>query len=137
MVPDTVRSRMSGDLIPEAFAEELVSAARTATGDELRSVTYFTPTGYEQLYLRSDLEASADMDPFVANERLGFASQQTYGETELGEYRSTIRTFEHGYVTRVIVGEAGVFVTTDEMSIDRFEEVGTALRSVLREHGAA
>lgn len=125
---------MSDDLIPESYAAELISAARTATGDELRSVTYFTPTGHEQLYLRRDLEAAADMGPFVANERLGFASQQTYGASELGEYRSTIRTFEYGYLTRVIVGEAGVFVTTDEMDIDRFEEVATALRRVLEEH---
>lgn len=125
---------MPPDTPSEALAEELISAARTATGDELRSIVYFTATDYEQLYLRSDLEAAADMGPFVANERLGFTSQQTYGETELGEYQSTIRTFDFGYLTRVIVGDAGVFVTTDEMDIDRFEEVSTALRRVLESH---
>jgi len=121
------------EVIAESDAEELISAARTAIGDELRSVTYFTPDGYEQVYLRSDLEPGANLEAFVDNERLGFQSQHTYGDTELGEYRANVRIFEYGYITRVIVGDEGVFVTTDEMSIDRFEEVAAALRGVLSE----
>lgn len=125
---------MTGDLVSETVAEELVSAARTAVGDELRSVVYFDVDDHEQLYLRDDLEPGADLNAFAANERLGFTSQLTYGASELGEYLFTIRAFEHGFLTRVIVGEHGVFVTTDEMSIDRFEETSTAIRGVLREH---
>ncbi|MFA9427314.1 hypothetical protein [Natronorubrum sp. A-ect3] len=117
----------------EELASELVSVCRTAIGDELRSITYFTADDYEQLYLRDDLKQDADLDRFVANERLGFTSQQTYGGSELGDYGFTIRVFEHGYVTRVIAGERGVFVTTDPLNMNGFHEVETAVRSVLEE----
>ena len=122
---------MTGD--SDQLEDELVSACRTTLGDTLRSITYFTAEDYDQIYLREDLERDADVDQFVANERLGFTSQQTYGGSELGEYEFTIRAFEHGYVTRVIVGDEGVYVTTDEMHMDEFEELATAARSVLRE----
>ena len=125
---------MGGEHISEEFAEEIVSAARTAAGDELRSVTYFDIDDYEQLYLRSDLEQTADLDAFVANERLGFRSQLTYEGTELGEYLFTVRAFGYGFLTRAIVGEHGVFVTTDGMDMEMFEEVTAAIRGVLREH---
>lgn len=125
---------MGEEQISEEFAEEIVSAARTAAGDELRSVTYFDVDGHEQLYLRSDLEPTADLDAFAATERLGFRSQLTYGGTELGEYLFTVRAFEYGFLTRAIVGEHGVFVTTDGMDMDTFEEITAAIRGVLREH---
>ena len=125
---------MGGELISERFAEEIVSAGRTAAGDELRSVTYFDIDDYEQLYIRSDLEQTADLDAFVATERLGFRSQLTYEGTELGKYLFTVRAFEYGFLTRAIVGEHGVFVTTDEMDMEMFEEVTAAIRGVLREH---
>lgn len=116
----------------ESVGEPLVRAARTATGDDLRSVVYFTPETFEQLYLRSDLDSGADLSQFVDVERRGFHSQSTYGASELGEYRFTIRAFDRGYVTRVVVDDHGVFVTTDSLSIDRFEEVASALAGVLR-----
>lgn len=125
---------MSRAVIPEEFADTLVSATRTAVGEELRSVTYFTPDEAEQLYLRSDLEAEADLVGFTENERLGFRSQVVYDSSELGEYRYTIRVFEYGYLTRVIVGGHGAFVTTDEMAMDRFDELASAVRAVLADH---
>jgi len=121
--------------ISDTVEEALVSAARTATGDDLRSVVYFSPEGFEQLYLRSDLSPDADLARFVGVERRGFDSQEAYGASELGTYRFTIRAFDHGYVTRVVVGNHGVFVTTDSLSIDRFEEVASALEGVLRREG--
>lgn len=111
--------------------DELVSSARTAVGDELRSVTHFTETTIDQLYLRGDLESDADLVGFADIERLGFRSQRGYADTELGDYRFTIRAFENGYLTRVIEGDHGVFVTTDPMPRDRFEELATALRRLL------
>ena len=119
----------------DTLREELTSVCRTAIGDDLRSITYFTPEAAEQLYLREDLEQSADVDAFAENERLGFTSQDTYGETELGDYLFTIRAFEWGYLTRVIVDDHGVFVTTDPLRMTEFEEVATAVASVL-ESGA-
>ena len=118
----------------EAVASELVSACRTAVGEELRSITYFTEDQAEQLYLRDDLEADADLVGFADNERLGFRSQSTYNKSELGDYQFTIRAFDHGYLTRVIRGDHGAFVTTDPMAIDRFEELATTVRSVLEGH---
>ena len=122
---------MSSDSLTEELETELRSAARTVVGDELRSLTYFTEGTVEQLYLRNDLEADADLVGFADTERLGFRSQMDYAGTELGEYQFTIRVFEHGYLTRVIVGDRGVFVTTDELARDRFEELAAAMRGVL------
>lgn len=122
---------MTEGRLPEDQKQELVSAARTTIGDELRSITYFTEDTFEQLYLRSDLERGADLVGFAENERLGFRSQQAYHETELGDYQFTIRVFQYGYLTRVIVGDRGVWVTTDALSIDRFEELGSALTAIL------
>ena len=121
------------DSPPADLADQLVSTCRTTVGDELRSVTYFTEDDEEQLYLRSDLESDADLVGFADNERLGFRSQSVYQDTELGQYRFTIRVFEHGYLTRVIGGDHGAFVTTDPMEIDRFKDLGTAVKSVLAE----
>lgn len=123
---------MSAQSLPEEFREELVSTVRTTVGDEVRSATYFTDDTVEQVYLRGDLESGADLVGFADTERLGFRSQTDYGDTELGPYQFTIRVFEHGYLTRVIAGDHGVFVTTDPMARDRFEELATALRETLR-----
>lgn len=130
-VVTTPSGRMDGDPATEELREELVSAARTTVGDELRSVAYFTSDAVDQLYLRDDLEEGADLVGFAENERLGFRSQTTYKRTELGDYRFTIRVFEGGYVTRVIRGDHGVWVTTDEMSIQRFAELGSAIGEIL------
>lgn len=111
--------------------QKLLRVARSIVGDELRSVVFFTGDSVEQLYLRSDLDQTADLVGFAENERLGFRSQITYNESELGEYQFTIRVFDHGYLTRVIVATRGVWVTTDSMQIDRFEELATALADLL------
>lgn len=119
--------------LPEAVESELVRAARTTVGDELRSVTHFTEQSVEQLYLRDDLESTADLAGFADIERFGFRPRKGYQDTELGAYRFTIRAFEHGYLTRVIEGDHGVFVTTDPMARNRFEEVANAVREVLED----
>jgi len=113
-------------------AARLVRAARTTVGDELRSLTYFTEDVVEQLYLRSDLDRTADLIGFAENERDGFHSKSLYRGTQLGSYDFTIRVFDNGYLTRVIAGDKGVWVTTDGMKIDRFEELASAIESVLR-----
>ena len=116
----------------DELADELLSAARTAIGDELRSLTYFTEDDVEQLYLRSDLNQTADLVGFAENERQGFHSQSMYANTQLGDYQFTVRVFENGYLTRVISGDHGVWVTTDSMEMDRFEELASALASILQ-----
>ncbi|MFC6754068.1 DUF7522 family protein [Halorubrum tibetense] len=112
--------------------DELLSAARTATGDELRSLTYFTEDDIEQLYLRSDLSRTADLLGFAENERNGFHAQSLYADSQLGDYLFTVRVFENGYLTRVIANDHGVWVTTDSMEMDRFEELASALAAILR-----
>ena len=123
---------MTPPRLSEEHRVELISAIRTVVGDELRSITYFTEEEVEQVYLRGDLEAEADLVGFADTERLGFRSQTDYTDTELGPYRFTIRVFDQGYLTRVIEGDHGVFVTTDPMVRDRFEELAAALRETLR-----
>jgi hypothetical protein len=119
------------DLVDEELAEHVERTCRTAVGDSLRSITYFTPEAFTQLYLRSDLEADADLAGFVDHETDGFRARTAYRGSELGEYEYTIRAFENGYVTRVTVDGAGVFVTTDGLTLTRSREVASALRSLL------
>ncbi|MFB6124059.1 MAG: hypothetical protein ABEJ78_11460 [Haloferacaceae archaeon] len=121
----------TAELVDSSLGEQLRSACRTAVGDSLRSITYFTPEAYEQVYLRSDLEADADLAGFVELESHGFRTQTAYRGSELGDYRYTIRSFENGYVTRVTVDDHGVFVTTDGLTMRRAEDVAEALESVL------
>ena len=123
---------MTDSSIPPTFAEELTSACRTAIGDELRSITYFTDDTVEQVYLRSDLDRTADLLGFAEIERTGFETGEKYRGTQLGEYRATVRMFENGYLVRVVAGGAGTWVTTDGMSMERFEELAAALKPVLR-----
>lgn len=115
------------------FADELISVCRTVVGDELRSITYFTDEDVQQVYLRSDLDRTADLVGFAEIERTGFRADEHYQNTQLGEYRATVRMFENGYLTRIVSDHTGVWVTTDVMSIDRFEELASALKSLLRE----
>ena len=125
---------MSENSVSEEFADELVSVCRAAVGDELRSITYFTEDELDQLYLRSDLDRTADLLGFAEIERNGFRADQMYRNSQLGSYRATIRVFEHGYLTRVILDQQGVWVTTDSLSMERFEELSTAIKAVLRAH---
>ena len=115
------------------FTDELISVCRTVVGDELRSITYFTDEAVQQVYLRSDLDQTADLVGFAEIERGGFRADELYQGTQLGEYRATVRLFENGFLTRVISGRTGVWVTTDAMSMDRFEELSSALKTLLRE----
>ena len=121
----------------DELVEELRSVCRTVIGDELRSVTYFTPDSYDHLYLREDLERGENKLAFVENERLGFTSQRAYAWSELGDYRYTIRAFDNGYLVRVIRGDQGAYVTTDALTMDRFEELAEAVGEVLTEHAPA
>ena len=125
---------MDDEAIDPELANELRSVCRTAVGDELRSITYLTEDDVEQLYLRSDLDRTADLVGFAEHERRGFHSQSAYRDTQLGEYQATIRMFENGYLSRVIRGPHGVWVTTDNMSMERFEELTSALASILDEY---
>lgn len=119
--------------LTEEQGQQLLRTCRTLVGDELRNVTYFTDDEVEKLYLRDDLDWSQDLVGYVENERQGFRSQTVYDDSDLGEYRGTVRMFEGGFITRVIEGDHGVFVTTDPMTIDRFEELASALREALEE----
>ena len=119
--------------VDAAIEDELVSVCRTVIGDELRSINYFDEETVGQVYLRSDLERTADLVGIAELERLGFRSQATYEGSQLGEYQATVRMFDHGYLTRVIYGRSGVWVTTDNLSMERFEELSSALKAVLRE----
>jgi hypothetical protein len=121
----------SDSLVSSELAEQLERACRTSVGDSLRSITYFTADAYQQVYLRSDLESDADLTGFVEQAMDGFHAKTAYRGSELGDYRYTMRVFEKGYLVRVTGNGAGVFVTTDGMTIQRGTEVASALRGVL------
>lgn len=121
-------------LLPDEAAERLVSLCRRALGDGLRSVTYFTPDEFDQLYLRDDLERDADLASFIGVEwREAEITQNAYEHTELGEHEYTIRAFSNGYLVRVGTEHDGVFATTDQLSIESFESVADQLRALLDE----
>ncbi len=135
---------MSETGINETFAQEIATTCRTGVGDTLRSVIHFTPDSSELLYLRSDLYggdhevAIERKSVFVANERLGFDTHETYrrleekgAAPEIGKYELTIRAFSDGFVSRVIVGDHGVLLTSDNLPIADFEDVAVALRTQL------
>ncbi|PSP87820.1 hypothetical protein BRC90_09280 [Halobacteriales archaeon QS_4_69_34] len=125
---------MDSELLAEALADRLVRTARTATGDRLRSLTYFTRSGYDQLYLRDDLEQDADLMGFIGHEWHDFKNTRTaYENSELGTYRHTIRVFENGYLLRITTERDGVFVTTDGLTMSDFEAVASAVVAVLEE----
>lgn len=122
---------LSETLVDAELADQLVGACRTAVGDSLRSITYFTPDAYEQVYLRSDLESDADLTGFVEQASDGFRAKTAYRGSELGDYRYTIRVFDRGYLVRVTEGARGVFITTDGLTLQRATEVASALQGVL------
>lgn len=122
---------VSAELAPDGLAAQITSACRTAAGDDVRSVTYFTRDDYEQLYLRSDLQQDADLGAFVEHETLGFDAAEDYDGSELGNYNFTLRQFDNGFLARVIRGHHGVFVTLDSLTINRSEEIATALEDIL------
>jgi hypothetical protein len=121
----------SAELAPDGLASQITTACRTAAGDDVRSITYFTRGDYEQLYLRSDLSQDADLGAFVDHETLGFDAAADYVGSELGDYKFTVRRFENGFLTRVIRDEHGVFVTLDSLTINRSEEIASALEDIL------
>lgn len=125
---------MDSQLLSSEFADHLVTTARTATGDSLRSVTYFTRTDFDQLYLRDDLEQDADLNTFVGHEWRGYRqTQNAYQDSELGDYQFTVRAFDNGYLLRVATDRRGVLITTDGLSMQSYEEIAEALKRMLRD----
>jgi hypothetical protein len=125
---------MSQTIIDPDFADEIVTTARTATGDSLRSVTYFTRANFEQLYLREDLEQDADLNDFVGHEWQGYKqTENAYQDSELGEYKFTVRAFENGYLLRVTSDRSGVLITTDGLSMNSYEEIAEAIGRMLED----
>jgi hypothetical protein len=127
---------MHSQLLSDQLAEQIVTTARTATGDSLRSVTYFTRSDFDQLYLRGNLEQDADLNTFVGHEWRGYReTQNAYQNSELGRYKFTVRAFDNGYLLRVAVDRKGVLITTDGLSMQSYEEIAEALQRMLREGG--
>ena len=114
-------------LISDDRADKFERVARTSIGDRLRSITYFTPDDHEQVYLRSDLSADADMRGFVEQARDGFRAQTAYADSELGEYEYTVRRFSGGALVRVTGDDEGVFVTAETLTVERAGECAGAL----------
>ena len=130
-----VSGNMDTQLLSEEFADHIVRTARTATGDSLRSVTYFTHSDFDQLYLRDDLAQDADLNTFVGHEWRGYReTQNAYQSSELGPYQFTVRAFENGYLLRVAAERRGVLLTTDGLSMQSYEEIAEALKRMLAEH---
>lgn len=123
---------MSAELLTPEARDRLTTVCRTVVGDSLRSITYFTRTDYAQVYLREDLERDADLQSFIGSEWQDFnVTQDAYHESELGEYRYTIRVFENGFLVRITTEDIGAFMTTDDITLRDFEELATATTKVL------
>lgn len=118
--------------LSEETADEIVRTCRTAIGDEVRNVTFMTEDDYEFLYLRDDVDRVEEETGFIDTEQRGFASQRTYGWSDLGDYEYTIRSFEQGFIGRVIENNRGVYVTADALTIEAFTEAADAIQELLR-----
>jgi len=123
---------MASDLLAPDGADQLVSTVRTATGDSLRSVTYFTHDNFEQVYLREDLDQDADLQSFIGHEWHGFeTTKSAYASSELGQYEYTLRSFQNGYLLRTTTERIGVLVTADSLTLRDYEDVATAIGELL------
>lgn len=119
-------------LLETEAVERIIHECRARVGDSLRSVTYFTHTDFDQLYLRDDLERAADLTSFIGVEwRETGITQDLYRESELGEHTYTVRAFTNGYLLRVTTDHDGIFITTDDLTIDGAAAIATALGDVL------
>lgn len=119
-------------LVSGSDADRFVDVSKEVAGDRLRSVTYFTKDDFEQLFLREDLERGADLTTFIGLEwRESDITENAYQGTELGEHQFTLRRFDNGYLLRVACDRAGVFVTVDGLSLDRFDELAAELDEIL------
>ena len=122
-------------MLTDEEADRLVEAVTEVAGDELRSVVYFTADDFGQLALRDYLSADADIGAFVENERTGFHRIPTHEGSELGQYEYTIRRFEHGYLIRVVDDSHGVFVTTNQLPIERYDDLASTIERKLETIG--
>lgn len=118
-------------MLSEDDVDSLIDACTEVAGDALRSVVSFTEDDFDQISLRDYLSADADVQAFVENEREGFHRTPTHEGSELGRYEYTIRRFAHGYLVRVIADGHGVYVTTNRMPIERFDELAGAVEREL------
>ena len=112
--------------------DNIVSMCRATIGDHLRSITYFNESKYTQIYLRFDLDQDADLAGFTDLESCGLAGAPiAYRGSELGNYLYTIRAFESGYLLRVLKDDHGVFITTDNITLQDFSEAYSAINKIL------
>ena len=111
----------------EKAIDRLVEGCTEVAGDALRSMVWFTEDDFDQIYLTDYLSAEADIQSFVDNEREGFHRVPTHEGSELGRYEYTIRRFAAGYLVRVISGDQGVFVTTDQLPIETYDALAAAV----------
>lgn len=131
--------------LSESLNDGIVSAVRTSLGDSLRSVVYFTPSGFDVLYTRQDLYESAETaraakSQLVEFERTGFAERPvrtaiaTTGDgPDIGDYHFTVRFHEYGFVVRILRGDGGVLFTADSMDVRAFEDAASAISGLLGE----
>lgn len=111
--------------------DHLVDACIEVADDAVRSIVYFTETDFDQIYLRDYLSADADIQAFVENERVGFDRVATHERSELGRYEYTIRRFREGYLVRILSGEHGVYVTTNQMPIEQYDQLADKIKQEL------
>lgn len=125
---------MQSELLTDKHASRIVELCLDRTGERLRSITYFTQNDFDQLFLRDDLERGADLASFIGLEwRESGITGDAYQNSELGEHRYTIRAFENGYLLRVAEEGDGIFITTDGLSMEGFEELAGILLELLAE----
>src|SRR6056297_2975066 len=129
--------------IETAFADSIVSAARTSLGDTLRSVMYFTPSAMDLLYVRRDLYESRQRaieakSRLVEFERVGFAEAPVRtalsppaDPDSIGSYEFTVRVHDDGFVVRILAADDGVILTTDDMDADAFDDAAVAISKLL------
>jgi hypothetical protein len=104
---------------------------------------YFTPSEFDVLYVRRDLYRTEDevreaKSQLVEFEEVGFAEapirtaiSRSGPGSSIGGYDFTVRFYDDGFVIRVITGDAGVLLTTDDMDVNAFDDAVSAITGLL------
>lgn len=113
-------------------AERLTAYLKHRTGDSLRAVLSYGPSGDDVLFLRDDLEgeyAEADLESISVTAWEVHDDLLSFGTERLGfdQYHSTVHTFENIFVFQLLLDEEFGLL----LSFDR--EIGRDLHEFVRE----
>jgi hypothetical protein len=128
----------------ESATEDLVAAARSFAGADLRDLWVFDREDQRALYVRDDVAenlADETVERYIDNERLGYVSRDTYDALHYAEFQYTVRGFDHFEQFRTFLADdgirVGVIASVDAPGEHDFSTLVETIHEVAGEHGVA